>query len=272
MRGRCSWSCSPSRYRDMSRLRLSESAKGYVLRSRKARCHVIADCSFGPGKFSSLSRYMSKIFGVGRHDDTASCRRSAGKIGTTTLSNGRHTCRTCTRCQSRDVCRGQRVYFKRRYPREKTSIYSGSFLRSAFSWLPQGLAVGLHGSSPNRRRRFRESYDDRASVARRQRPSSTRFVLSRRQDLISFRPPFAADTRIESSWFSMCDRATRYSRKILTRRDAAGQQPRGFDPRWVRVPDRRHSSAILADLADGPSEIEVRLHNGRESWMSRWGA
>jgi len=132
--------------------------------------------------------------------------------------------------------------------------------------------IGLHGSSRNRRRRFGESYDDDdTSVARRQRPSSTRYsVLSRRWGLISL----TADTRVESSWVSICDRATRYSRKILTRRrrDAVGQQPRGFDPREVRVPDR-HSSAILADLA-GLDGIQVRLYESRDrgTLTSRGGA
>lgn len=123
------------------------------------------------------------------------------------------------------------------------------------------LVVGLHGSSRNRRRAIvGESYDDDdTSVARRQRPSSTRYsVLCRRWALISL----TADTRVESSRVSIRDRAARYSRKILTRRDAVGQQPRGFDPREVRVPDR-HSSAILADLA-GLDGIPVRLNESRD--------
>lgn len=52
---------------------------------------------------SRLSRYTSKIVGAGRHDDSF-CRRAkdAGKVGPT-LSNGRHTCRTCARVVTSDV-------------------------------------------------------------------------------------------------------------------------------------------------------------------------
>lgn len=53
---------------------------------------------------SRLSRYMSKIVGAWRHDDS-SCRRAkdAGKVGPT-LSNDRHTYRTCMRCHFRCAC------------------------------------------------------------------------------------------------------------------------------------------------------------------------
>lgn len=107
---------------DVSRLRLSR-------RARKARSHVDLD-----PEFSSLSRYMSKIFGLERHDDTTFCRRSAGKVGTT-LSNGRHTCRTCTRCHSGNACASRDGIHARRHL-FIAGIFVGSFSRAAFSWFP----------------------------------------------------------------------------------------------------------------------------------------
>lgn len=117
MYGRCSW--FGLRDIDVSRLRLSR-------RARKARSHVDLD-----PEFSSLSRYMSKIFGLERHDDTTFCRRSAGKVGTT-LSNGRHTCRTCTRCHSGNACASRDGIHARRHL-FIAGIFVGSFSRAAFS-------------------------------------------------------------------------------------------------------------------------------------------
>lgn len=86
---------------------------------------------------SRLSRYMSKIVGAGRHDDS-SCRRAkdAGKVGPT-LSNGRHTYRTCTRCHFRCACVSDGARKHLFIARIRTGVPTASRTRLAIGQIPR---------------------------------------------------------------------------------------------------------------------------------------
>lgn len=156
---------------------------------------------------SRLSRYTSKIVSAERRDDS-SCRRAkdAGKVGPS-LSNSRHTCRTCTRCHFRCACVSGGV-------RKHLFIARIRIDRRSYGFQDAAGDRAVPRIFSRCRRRSRRSYDS-AFVARRQRPSSKRFVLSRRQRLISLRSPYVAD--LFRAFNSRSSALTRSSNAVASR-------------------------------------------------------